>query len=905
MAMKLIIGLGGTGSRVVEQIAERIRKDGGNSGNDRTSCIVIDSDPNEEIGDEDGLRRFLACTPMRVRDCVAQYDAFRPEEWLPHDPALMEESMMDGANSRAKARLTFLNFMKSGQSGGLIDCIDRLACEVEGDPVHVQVVTSLCGNFGSGTFLQTALWIRRLFAERGVSAVDFTGFFLLPDLFIRNVPSLLENPRGRIYLQAHAYAALRELNATFQVRRNGLQTEAPFVIDDLFDAAAEGGAFRGIYDCVYLIGGQNRNGIACGSLAEWEAMLADGIYARNYHPLISVFFDAETDAYRPSLSASQARYLSMGAAKAVYPTEEIKEYCILRGIRETVLRPWLVLDPLMDEGRNLAKANGTPMTEGDLFLRAFGDLSDREDPLRGAAFAEEVFLDTVNEKTVEDTTEYTDKVSDFLETLSARINDALSGAEDPEASGPAEMAAQRDLTPADLAELCNRDRVTLLRSLEGFESEADSMVDRILRQVMPPDPDAVFAGDLRTVYGYLSKTNRAGKTYAVHPLAARGLLYYLIRNLEALLEKSSCGELRERIVSYDPPEASSSFGKWNSGCDPLEVLNARKMPLLGRKRALQEFAACYADHIEDRKERILNYRKTELQRRVCEALLVPLKKLAFSYEKAFREIRSLDGDLVDILAENATAEDRNLGNTLRVYATEGAKVKIFGELNFASFEDHSDLNECVLRACYAGTFLPEASADWRRFRGELLDRAYRDFDGKIDSDPNRRDAVYLDVFSALRKQAELASRTGNGEDEAVRNERYCAELRGYRDRLTALAAPFLEVEEVENSGLSGISTYLSWCLPGGARQRYPEVDAVLGAGVGRPDGCPENELICYRSAGGFEAREISALNEFREESYYLSYRLLLDHEPHYGLHLDRSWHRFLPHLTPDEASDCN
>lgn len=904
MAMKLIIGLGGTGSRVVEQIAERIRENGGKSGNDETTCIIIDADPNEDSGDEDGLRRFLTCTPLRVRDCVERYAKFRPEEWLPKDPALMAESMMDGANSRAKARLSFLNFMKSGQSAGLIDCIDRLVYENQSGAFHVEVVTSLCGNFGSGVVLQTALWIRRLFAERGITNVDFTGFFLLPDLFIRNIPSLLGNSRTRIYLQANAYASLRELNAAFQVRRNGLQTESPFVIDDLFDASREGGAVRGIYDYVYLIGDANRNGIAYNSLAEFETMLADGIFARNYHPMASAFFSTEMHGYAPMLGTSEARYLSMGSAKAVYPTEEIREYCILRGIRETVLRPWLVLEPMMEEGRRLAEESGTLATEGELFLRAFGDLSTREDPVRGAAFAEEVFLDTVNEKYLGDITEYTDKIADFLAMLDERIDAALSGIQDPSLPGLAEIPAD-GLTREALLDLCKRDRDALRRSLDEFEAEVDAMTCRILRQIMPSDPEEVNPQDPRTVYGCLSKTNQAGKTYAVHPLAARGVLYYLIRALKDLWEKSSSGDLREQIFSYDPTDGSATLGAWEPGCDPVEVLTRRKTPLFGQKRGLREFAACYPVHVKDRTERILRYRETELRRRVCEALLPPLDALSASYEKAFREILSIDDALAGRLAENAAAEDRASGNTLRVYATEGAKVKIFGELNFASWEDHSDLNEAVLRACYVAAFR-EAALDRSRFRAEFLDGAYRDFDEKIDSDPNRRAAIYLDVFTALRKQADLASLAGNaGGDEAARNERYCDELRGYRDRLTAFAAPFLTTEEPsEKPGLSGIATYLSWCLPKDASQCYPEVDAVLGKGIG-PDGGPENELICYRSAGGFEAKEIPGFNEFREESYYLSYRILLDHDPECGVHLDRSWHRFLPYLTQDGVPDGN
>lgn len=910
MATKLIIGLGGTGSRVVAQVAERIRKNGGRSGNDETTCIVIDADPHEDLGDEDGLRRFLACTPMRVRDCAAQYADFHPEEWLPQNPALMEESMMNGLNSRAKTRLGFLHFMKSGQSGGLIDCIDRLAEEAGHDPVHVQVVTSLCGNFGSGVFLQTALWIRRLLAERGVTAVDFTGFFLLPEIFVRVTPALTENPRAQIALRANTYAALRELNAAFQVRRNGLQPEEPFVIDDLFDASLEGGAVRGIYDYVYLIGDPNRNGLVHASLPEYEAMLADGIFARNYHPMVSAFFDGEAETYRPFFSSSQARYLSMGAAKAVYPTEEIREYCVLRGFRETVLQPWLILEPLMEAARLQADADQVPASEGELFLRAFGDLAARVDPARGAAFAEEVFLDTVNEKTVEDTTEYEDKTADFLMLLDEGIERALSGIEDAPLLGSGRLSEQGDLTRETLLYFCERDRDGLHRMLDGFLSEVDSMADRIVRQVMPPDPAEVNPGDPRTVFGYLTKTNRIGKTYAVHPLAARYLLYSLIRDLTELQDASpSAEELRECIFSYDPVEPSASFGKWDPACDPVEVLEALRIPLLGRTRALQEFAERYSDYLEDRKGRICRYRKAELRRRVCGILLPLLEELAASYEKAFREISAMNDDLVGRIAENASAEDCVSGNTLRVYATEGAKVKIFEELNFASWEDHSGLNEWVLQSCYGDCFARLDSSlpnncpviDGKFYR-TLLRLAVNDLGEKIDADPNRRKALYLDVFTALRKQADLAAGAWDAE-ESLRNDRYRDELRGYRDRLTAMAAPFLKVEPDGKPGLSEIFSYHSWCLPQGARQNYPEVNAVLGKGTDRSDGCPENELICYRSAGGFEAESIPGLNEFREDSYYLPYRVLLEHDPDYGLHLDRRWSRILPCLMPDKATD--
>ena len=170
MAKTLLLGLGGTGSRIVNYVADDLKKRKISINDDQVCCAVLDTNGNDQRKImETGVGVPVISTSKNriIRDYINMYANKGVRSWMPESPALLKESMLDGAaQMRPKSRLAFMDARQDRTIYQLEAQINKLFVEGVDTKIRVMVVSSLAGGTGAGMFIQVALWLRKFFSKK-------------------------------------------------------------------------------------------------------------------------------------------------------------------------------------------------------------------------------------------------------------------------------------------------------------------------------------------------------------------------------------------------------------------------------------------------------------------------------------------------------------------------------------------------------------------------------------------------------------------------------------------------------------------------------------------------------------------------------------------------------------------
>ena len=168
MAQTLLLGLGGTGSRIVNYVAEELRSKGISFNDGNICCAVLDTNDNDrkKLADRgSGIPIIPTSKDRTIDNYIKMYANKGVDDWMPASPALLKESMRDGASQmRVKSRLAFLDTVEDRTIQQLERHIEKMFDKRDTAKIRVMVVSSLAGGTGSGMFIQTGLWLRKFFA---------------------------------------------------------------------------------------------------------------------------------------------------------------------------------------------------------------------------------------------------------------------------------------------------------------------------------------------------------------------------------------------------------------------------------------------------------------------------------------------------------------------------------------------------------------------------------------------------------------------------------------------------------------------------------------------------------------------------------------------------------------------
>ncbi len=922
MAQTLLIGLGGTGSRVVGNVVKELRKNNkGINSNGNIYCAVLDTDSNDNSNLErnnPGLPVIATGGTDTIGTYLNRYSYLNPASWCPMSTLLAGETISNGASEvRIKSRIAFMNCIESGKLDTLKELINDMLKNNDGkSSIRIMIVSSLSGGSGSGMFIQVALWLRQYLAG---SDVLIRGIFLLPDIFIQHGANVSERKMAHY---ANAYAAIRELNiiSMTQLKPDEIDLLAPIQIQGLFDSSKLGiNKSKPVFDFSFFIDDKDANGVTLNTIQDYEKMVAHIVYMQLYAPMKTQMYSEEDNLYTNRVGAQNTEYGSCSTAKVVYPFESVLEYCALRATEDSLTEGWLTID---EEVNALVREKKERERDGDYsggnidkaaeYVRQFDNLvPKKEEDLTTpvSRFFNSIAKDVKNKTVVGDGTKETDKADDFvdsiikkqqIEVLVSDINkkngvDARK--KDPDAYVKQEHDVER------LKKDVEEDQNTINKAITAFEGAIDEHVRKVVDAVFPLNMGNINAADVKpsTVFGLLTKPSEENqdKREFIHPVAARYVLYKLVEKLEndrKAAERLISTERTNLLVKWSDQNAFDNPKTKNKESTPTDYLESKKW-YQGEENFTNNFEKGYARFINNKVRACDEYEKMYLQVKAYAAIVDRVKCLINKLEAFFADLGDVRKSIDSRLAKNISSGREKDGKILYVYDGKDAKEAMYQSLGLKNDNDKSSksINKSIVESVYGMVCAekrPSASANAQYRDRDIVYVFIRDtmdeFKGKIKNDPEKMKKVDLDICQAIFKASDMefeanGAKGFNSEDRLVDNKeiiqqetdaRHKTAFNGYKNKLERLAAVSLQYVD-ETPGELGSKHTLEKTFWG----FDPEVEKTFGAAKAlgcdiekMPRGAyPKNELCCYHSVYGLTSDYIPKFYENDEGLYYKYY----------------------------------
>ncbi len=352
IAPTLLVGLGGTGSKIVCRVSKMVTEEQ----RQRIGFAVFDTDINElrEIRD---ANPFIKTVQTSTKLSVGEYlniDTHARDTWFPVNAILNSKTLTEGAGQvRAISRLALDTAIRAGNMEPLHTAIEdlyKLEEEQSDQALRVIIVSSLAGGTGSGLILPVALYIKNFLATRFQQSANITrGFFILPEVFYEVIRGQAE----RNNLKCNAYATLRELDAFLMKGdstlpdkyENTVKLEFPRVGSSEFEQYNVRP-----YDFCFLFDAQNTEGKKLNDFNQYLDHAANCIYSQSIGPMNKRSNSSEDNTIRELCAESgRNRYAGAGSSMLIYPVEDVKDYIALKWTQECVSDQWLVFDRMYKE----------------------------------------------------------------------------------------------------------------------------------------------------------------------------------------------------------------------------------------------------------------------------------------------------------------------------------------------------------------------------------------------------------------------------------------------------------------------------------------------------------------------------------------------------------------------------
>lgn len=344
-APTLLVGLGGTGSEIVQRVYQRATP----KQRQKIGFVVFDTDINEMRAIEERTPK-IKTIQTSTRLTVGEYldaDKYSRDNWFPVNRILNGKALTDGAGQvRAVSRLALNTAIQQGKLAPLNEAIEELyklkPQKAEYAP-RVILAGSLCGGTGSGLILPVAMYIRNyLTTKLQQASASIRGFFLLPEVF----DGVIKTQSERSNLRCNAYAAVREIDA-FLMKADG---SLPERFDLRFMLPRPGSVEQEEIngkpmDFCFLFDAQNLSGMKLNSFDEYKAHAANCIYAMAIAPTSKRSNSSEDNVIREVIYAGgRNRYAGAGSSMLIYPCEDVKRYLALLWTKESITDEWLDID---------------------------------------------------------------------------------------------------------------------------------------------------------------------------------------------------------------------------------------------------------------------------------------------------------------------------------------------------------------------------------------------------------------------------------------------------------------------------------------------------------------------------------------------------------------------------------
>lgn len=837
MKQTVLIGLGGTGSRVVNNVSKILQEKDIDINDGLVTCAVLDTNQaDNDLIKSSGtaIPVIPTCDDRTIDRYLQDYASKKPMTWCPYSRSFGAETMIDGASEmRVKSRLAFMDTMASEEIYELQNAIEKVFHNRPGTPekIRVMLVSSLAGGTGSGMFLQVALWLRQFFDSRKCQ-VTIRGIFLLPDIFIRTIPNVRKNPRKKLYHYANAYAAIRELNAMNKAIKEKVQLARPIVIPDLFDSRKP--PQKAIFDNAFFIDDVDAQGAAFDSIEAYEEMVAQIVYMQLYAPMHNEMISVEDNLFRAFEKSPEPVFGSCGTSKAEYPVEDILKYCALRAAADSISQGWGRLDAEIDAmiaDQKAAEKDGevitNPVNIRDTYIKLFDEKSQKTGKEVGpgdklfVAIKNDIFNETREPtgKGDETTVALDCKVEEFMKLVEEEIQKSITanggcekiiriGNSLPDPESPDNFPAGLEKT---LQEVRSQEKNMVARVLRDFDENYRVYAEAIIRAIVPLDMGSINKNDEKSLFGLFQKRDANNQLRFIHPIASRYLLYKLAKAIEERQSRLIPDKRRKKAEIGDTEKVSFD----NPGTRKKETLDEywKQVGLYTSKKELQHFLRKYKLFNAENKNLCMQYETEALTQLVLNTLKERLDTLIRHMKTLFDDFDVLSAQLKEDIEANVERNSNALTKVLYVYAKREHKEAQYQAMGIDLTGQNNALYEDVIKSVY-GKFCAEYRASAEENKPYAEKRIIKFFyETIVDSYSELLKKEYkkeleLDIISAICKESDYVyaeQKRKNGEDDdenvfAVETEKAKVQARhmdailSYRNRLAHMAVPFLQAQ---------------------------------------------------------------------------------------------------------------
>lgn len=584
LAPTLLVGLGGTGSKIVCRVANLVSEEQ----RQRLAFAAFDTDINE-LRELQRINPFVKVIQTSTKLTVGEYlniDTHARDTWFPVNSILNSKTLTEGAGQvRAVSRLAFETAVRAGKLEPLHEAIQELYKVEEGQSeqaLRVVIVSSLAGGTGSGLILPVALYIKNYLATRFRQSANITrGFFILPEVF----DEVIKGKAERSNLRANAYATLRELDAFLMKGDDTLPEQFRESVHIQFPRTGSNGYEEyhvRPYDFCFLFDAQNSEGSKLNSFNQYLDHAANCIYAQSIGPMNKRSNSSEDNTIRRLCEErGRNRYAGAGSSMLVYPMEDVREYIALNWARECVSKQWLVFDNVFRAQRQRQAAmrtqgiNTPEIDAGRNYVATVESMANNNDPFARA------IIQSCAEYEDDGTTKRADKWDSYVAGLMQKIRA-------DESAGQGNLDAQKLQAQTMISELGGgKDSweayQDAYRALEKYRLMIQKRYEEVARTIAytmfkAPNDNATQE---RLSYRLESYLRDASGNF-IHPNAVR---YFLYKTLELMKAQQMVveGENAKALKLFDTfSHAHFDDEKTDDVEETVEDLSSRKIALINR-----------------------------------------------------------------------------------------------------------------------------------------------------------------------------------------------------------------------------------------------------------------------------------------------------------------------------------
>lgn len=365
MRPTLMIGLGGTGQKVLVHLKARFLRNYGDVPRAvRFLCFDTDTAAEKTKIDDREISlvtdtELINLGGIETQNIIKNLDRYPAiSSWIIEDKErIPTRAVVQGAMQvRPIGRLSLFwrvetMFSKMMEAIRGLTRVDEVSTEERG--LNIFIVSSVCGGTGSGSILDVAYLARQAIDRSGISSsLCYVNAVL-------GLPSVFPNV-AKIGIESNAYATLSEIDYFMENGEWNIDYGNPRVSTVEFQNQRP-------FNICYLIDARNENGKGLAGLEEVAPMIAEGVYLQissqvgkaansvfdNVRVLGLDVEDMETGKRKPTA------YSSFGTASLVFPAEKIIEVCAQRLGRD-LINSYLLGKPLdLTKSSDANKVDGT------------------------------------------------------------------------------------------------------------------------------------------------------------------------------------------------------------------------------------------------------------------------------------------------------------------------------------------------------------------------------------------------------------------------------------------------------------------------------------------------------------------------------------------------------------------